>query len=215
MSTFTTNKNIEKPASGSYNNAWAAPVNADFDDIDNALGGHAAISVTGVAAGTYGLTIAQYQPVNIEFTGVLTANLVYVVPAGVGGLWSISNGTTGAFSLTFGVSGGGSFVLPQTQRSLLICDGTNVASAQTLISALAFSQITGTLANTQLPGGTLAAFEASLAIAFSQLTGTQTVGQLPATAYRGTTGGNTSGVILAQSGGTATGGSAGDIRLIY
>ena len=90
-STFTTNKNIEKPASGSYNNAWAAPVNADFDDIDNALGGHAGISVTGVGAGTYALTIGQYQPINIEFTGVLTAALVYALPAGVGGIWSITS----------------------------------------------------------------------------------------------------------------------------
>jgi len=37
MSTYTTNKNIEMPASGSYNNAWAAPVNADWADIDGPL----------------------------------------------------------------------------------------------------------------------------------------------------------------------------------
>ena len=33
-STFTTNKSIEKPSAGSYNNTWSVPVNADWDDID-------------------------------------------------------------------------------------------------------------------------------------------------------------------------------------
>jgi hypothetical protein len=139
-STFTTNKHIEKPASGDYNNAWATPVNADWDDIDNALGGHAGISVTGVGAGTYALTLPQYQPPIIAFTGVLTANLVYALPAGVGGLWSISNGTTGAFSLTFGVSGGGTLVLVQGQRSFVYSDGSAVGYAdQAYASAQAAS----------------------------------------------------------------------------
>jgi hypothetical protein len=211
-STFTTNKHIEKPASGDYNNAWAAPVNADWDDIDNALGGHAAISVTGVGAGTYALTVPQYQPINVEFTGVLTAALVYVVPTGVGGIWSVSNGTTGAFSLTFGVSGGGSFVVPQGQRALLICDGTSMVSAQSPLAALAFSQITGTLANGQLVSSNVTQFQAALAIAFTQLTGAATVAQLPANAYRGTLG---SGNVTVQSGGAPSGGANGDIFLIY
>jgi len=129
-STFTTNKHIEKPASGDYNNAWAAPVNADWDDIDNALGGSSSISVTGVGAGTYALTLPQYQPPNIKFTGTLTANLNYQLPAGVGGIWTISNGTTGAFTLTFSVNGGGSFVLPQGQRSQVVCDAATIALTQ-------------------------------------------------------------------------------------
>lgn len=131
-STFTTNKNIEKPASGSYNNAWAAPVNQDWDDIDNALGGTASINVTGVGAGTYALTVAQYQPPNIEFIGTLTAALTYVIPPGVGGIWTIANGTIGAFSLIFGVSGGGAIVIPVGAgfgRSIVTSDGNSVTFA--------------------------------------------------------------------------------------
>jgi len=211
-STFTTNKHIEKPASGDYNNAWAAPVNADWDDIDNALGGHSSIVVTGVGAGTYALTLPQYQPPNIEFSGVLTANLVYAVPAGVGGIWSISNGTTGSFSLTFSVTGGGTFVLPQGQRSLVISDGTNVVLAQTAITTLPFTSITGTIANPQVPLGAVTQFETFFAIAMSQVAGVLPVGQLPPQAYRGTLG---SGNVTVQSGGAPSGGSPGDIFLIY
>jgi hypothetical protein len=165
-STFTANKHIEKPASGDYNNAWAAPVDADWDDIDNALGGHSAISVTGIGAGTYALTLPQYQPPNIEFTGVLTANLNYQLPTGVGGLWSISNGTTGAFTLTFSVNGGGSFVLPQGQRSFLVCDGTNIALADSGIAlAEAFATAADVVVTTTTEAFATAAANAALASA--------------------------------------------------
>ncbi len=138
-STFTTNKSIEKPSAGSYNNTWAVPVNADWDDIDNALGGNTAINVTGVLAGTYAFTLPQYQPPNVVFTGTLGANLVYALPSGVGGIWSVFNNTSGAFTLTFGSGGGGLLVLPQGTRTLVVCDGVNVQTAQT---ALAFANPT-------------------------------------------------------------------------
>jgi len=211
-STFTPNKGLEMPASGSYNNAWAAPLNFVIDSVDAAFGGHTAILVTGVGAGTYALTQPQYLNINIEFSGVLTANLVYAVPAGVGGIWSISNGTTGSFSLTFAVTGGGTFVLPQGQRSLVISDGTNVVLAQTAITTLPFTSITGTIANPQVPLGAVTQFETFFAIAMSQVAGVLPVGQLPPQAYRGTLG---SGNVTVQSGGAPSGGSPGDIFLIY
>src|SRR6266704_224536 len=134
-STFTVNKSLERPAAGDYNNTWATPVNADWTIIDTALGGVTTISVTGVVAGTYALTLAQYQPPNIIFTGTLGANLVYALPTGVGGVWSVFNNTSGAFTLTFSSSGGGtSIVLTQGQRTLLICEGTNVQLAATALS---------------------------------------------------------------------------------
>lgn len=175
-SSFTINKGIEQPASGSYNNAWAAPVNADWEDIDNAFGGKATINVTGVGVGTYALVLAQYQPPNIVFTGTLSANLVYVVPPGVGGLWSILNSTTGAFSLTFGVSGGGTFVIPQGQRYFLVCDGVNVSFVQ---SGYPFSAISGQISNAQVPSSAVTQWQSALSIAFTQLTGVATVGQIP------------------------------------
>lgn len=135
-STFTTNKGIEKPGSGDYVNAWAAPINADFDDIDTALGGNTAISVTGVGAGTIALTLSQYKPPNIEFTGVLAGNLNYQIPAGIGGMWSLSNSTTGSFSLVFSVNAGGSLVLT-SGRTLVVSDGVNIqlADAATAVAA--------------------------------------------------------------------------------
>ena len=211
-STYTTNKSIEKPASGSYSNAWAAPVNADWDDIDNALGGHSTISVTGVGAGTIALTLPQYQPPNIEFTGTLSGNLVYALPSGIGGLWSVSNGTTGTFTLTFAVTGGGTYLLPQGQRSFIVCDGTNLSLAQAPTSS--FTQLTDSIATGQVPVGAVTQWQASLSIAFTQLTGVASLAQIPSTAYRNTALGS-GNAIVAQSGGTPSGGVNGDIILIY
>ena len=48
-------------------------------------------------------------------------------------LYSLSNQTTGAFTLTFKTSyvGGATLTLPQGQNIIAICDGKNVYSAQT------------------------------------------------------------------------------------
>lgn len=141
MSVFSPNKNLEEPAHGSYNNDWDIPVNSNWTGIDTSFGGSTQISVTGIGAGTYALTIAQYQPPNIVFSGVLGANLVYVVPAGVGGMWSVLNSTSGAFSLTFGSSGGSSVVLPQGRRGLVVTDGAllQFADSNSLAAAEAFA----------------------------------------------------------------------------
>jgi len=209
-STFTTNKHIEKPASGDYTNAWATPVNADWDATDTSFGGHANISVTGVGAGTYALTLPQYQPPIIQFSGVLTANLVYAVPAGVGGLWSVANSTTGAFTLTFAVTGGNTFLLPQAQRTFIGCDGTSVFGAQTILTA--FSQLSGQVSNAQVPQSAVNQWALGIPITMPQVSGTLPVSQLPAAAYRGTLG---SGNVFVQSGGAPSGGANGDIFLIY
>jgi hypothetical protein len=131
-STYTPNKDLEMPASGSYASAWAAPLNAVIDHIDSCLGGLATISVTG-ASGNVVLSTAQYQPPNIEFTGTLTAGVVYYVPTGVGGLWSVFNNATGAFGITLAYQGGGGYVsLTAGQRAFLVCDTVNgVAYADT------------------------------------------------------------------------------------
>lgn len=209
-STFTVNKGIEKPAAGDLVNAWAPPINADWDDIDTALGGTTDISVTGVAAGTYALTLTQYRPINIEWTGTLSGNLNYQIPTGVGGIWTLSNATTGSFSLSFSIAGGNTISLQAGGRTLIVSDGANIALAQTLIAT--FAQLGGQILNAQVPVGAVTQWQASLAILMSQVSGVLPIGQLPANAYRGSLG---SGVVTVQSGGSPSGGSPGDLFLIY
>jgi hypothetical protein len=165
VSSYTTNKYIEKPANGDYNNTWSTPVNSDWDVIDTAFGGTTTINAVG-ASGTVTLSIAQYRPPVIAITGALTANVNYQLPAGVGGFWYIFNNTSGAFSILFSSAGGGSTVtVPQGYTVAVICDGTNVGLSTTnaalitssyanpsWITSLAASKLTGAVAVTN--GGT-------------------------------------------------------------
>lgn len=101
----TTNKGLTQPPIGS--SGWGLPLNEDFGYIDEAFGGVTSINVTGVTATPVVLTMAQFRSLTIKFSGTLTANVTYQIPAGVGGRWVIQNNTTGAFSITMASLGGG------------------------------------------------------------------------------------------------------------
>jgi hypothetical protein len=140
-STFTTNKSLEEPANGDYTNTWNVPVNANTTAIDLALAGTTAINVAS-ASGIVALTLTQYRPAKFEFTGTLTASVNYQLPTGIGGQWAIYNGTSGAFTLTFSISGGNSVTLnPGWQW--VISDGGQVATVS--------STPTSSSANANLP----------------------------------------------------------------
>jgi hypothetical protein len=151
----TTNKGFEQPTAGSTN--WNVPLNANFGYIDSALGSTASISVTGVTATPVVLLEAQYRNLILSFTGTLTANVTYQVPAGVGGEWIVQNNTTGSFTLTIGnVSAGASAVVPTGSRQTLYSDGTNIyATGVTTISG-GTTGLTATGTSAITLGGTLA-----------------------------------------------------------
>lgn len=221
MSTFTTNKNIEKPASGSFNNAWAAPVNADWDDIDNAFGGHTTIDVTGVPPGVYQLSLAQCQPPNITIFGTATGNITYVLPAGVGGIWTIFNNVPGSPNIGFGVSGGNSLGMLFEQRTLVVSNGAGVDFAETATAAAAIQTseafataadaVVTTNANAFATGQANSAQAAAIATAANASnlsSGTVPNAQLPNI-------GNMPGVTIAADPGTTPSGSPGQIFFYY
>ena len=86
-----------------------------------------ALSVTG---GTYTLTSAQASNTIQTYSGVLTSNQIIVVPATVQ-LYTVTNNTTGSYSLTVRTSAGGgtSVVVTQGTSLVLISDGTNIYNA--------------------------------------------------------------------------------------
>jgi hypothetical protein len=220
---FTPNKNLQMPATGSFNNAWGPPINLNFAEIDTSFGGITTINVTGVTPGTIALTLAQYTPPNIVFTGTLAGNLIYQLPTGVGGLWSVLNNTTGSFSITINSAGGGDSVsLAPALRAFILCDGTNVdlADTQAAAGALAAAEtFATTAANTaQSNAETFATSAAntaqSNAIATAANASNLSSGTVPA-ALLPPIFSAPSVTIQADPGGTPSGGAFGDVVLYF
>ena len=107
-SLFTTNIGLEQPATGDYPDTWAAPVNADWGRVDQAMGSSTSISF---ASSNVTLTVAQAAYYQIVCTGTLSGNVDLILPATIGGGRQIFNQCTGAFTLTVlngaGDTGGG------------------------------------------------------------------------------------------------------------
>jgi len=123
MATQSTNKDLTLPANGEYVNTWNIPVNADLTIIDNALGGTTNLNAT---SGSVTLTSAQYQPLILNVTGSISANVTYTIPSGVGGQWIIKNLTTGGYAVIIASGGGGSSAtVVNGVVSTVVSDGTN------------------------------------------------------------------------------------------
>lgn len=161
-SSYTTNKNIEKPGYNDYAanpTGWSGPVNADWDIIDRAFGGVQAKSTTG---GTTNLTISETQNLVLTISGTLVSNATFTLPLNtavtgiVGGQWIVKNATTGSFTVTISpVSGGGTSVLiPQGETVSIFSDGTNIAFADNPSSYItAAFAARSVLAGTAMTGG--------------------------------------------------------------
>ena len=102
-----------------------------------------ALTVTG---GSLTLTSPQAANTIQTYSGTLTSNQLVYLPSTVQ-LYSITNNTTGAYTLTFRTvaSGGAILAINPNQSVIAICDGTNVYNANTY-SAGSYTNTSITLA---------------------------------------------------------------------
>jgi len=104
--------------------------------------------LTGLGS-TVTLTTAEAANIIQEYSGVLSSNVNVIFPSTVQ-LYTVTNLTTGAYSLTFRTAavGGATVTIPQAQTLILICDGTNVynANSATVSSLAALTLNAGTAA---------------------------------------------------------------------
>ena len=132
MPDYTANKRLIRPFYNEYSSdpfGWSSPINNDWDYIDAAFGG--LTNLTQVT-GTHLLAEADYRNLILQSASVLTENVRYNIPSGVGGQWIVRNATSGNFTLTIGtnVGGGTSVAVPQGQIEVVYSDGTNVRSTR-------------------------------------------------------------------------------------
>jgi hypothetical protein len=209
-STFTPNKSLELPGFNDYVNSWNTPVNADFTVIDTALGGVTNLNATAVS-GNVTLTSAQYRPIQIVVSGTLTANVRYLIPSSVGGQWTITNSTTGAFTLSVASAAGGSNITLPSGTTIVSCDGTATGMRLSLTSTAVTSfsaGATGLTPSTATQGAVTLAGNLAVANGGTGLTATPANGQVDI----GNGTGFTRATLTAGSGVTITNG-AGSITI--
>jgi hypothetical protein len=109
-----------------------------------------------VVTGTYTLTASEAANTIQIYTGTLTGNVTIIVPPVVN-LYVVSNQTSaGAFTLTIstGIIGGSTAIVPASGQATLICDGTNILNANTTqAGGTAISLVNGSAASPSLNFG--------------------------------------------------------------
>lgn len=101
---------------------------------------YGALSLTGQTGGTTTLTPAQAIKRTISIAGTLTSNLTVVLPAWVLD-WTITNTTSGAFTVTVKTAAGSGVAIPQNNAPTRVHgDGTNITQLAENIAAA--SQLT-------------------------------------------------------------------------
>lgn len=121
----TANKALFTPANGADVDSWDVPVNANWEGLDSAFGTTTPLNATGLN-GTQALSSTQYIPLGLRVTGTPIGAVTYQVPSGVGGLWTVSNATSGGFAIGFNSAAGGSTITcPAGQNTIITCDGTS------------------------------------------------------------------------------------------
>jgi hypothetical protein len=130
----TTNKAFAIPIRGSDVGTWDVPINGDFTSIDSLLGAGHAVSLSST-----NVTLSQSDANNLYFnlTGALLADVEVIFPA-IGGIFVISNQTTGSHTVTVLTSAGGStgVEVAQGETVIVYLDGTNAYPAAPPANAL-------------------------------------------------------------------------------
>jgi hypothetical protein len=99
-----------------------------------------------VTGGTYTLTTYEISSIIQEYVGNLVSNVTVIYPQVVN-LYVISNQTTAnnrTLTVTTGVSGSASAIIPAGQQATLVCDGTNFFNANTVqAGAVSYTLVNG------------------------------------------------------------------------
>lgn len=84
-------------------------------------------AITGLSGSSVTLTTLQASKSRITLAGTLTANINIIVPAWRKN-WTVVNGATGTFSVTFKTPSGTGVAIPSGSTSYLVGDGTNITT---------------------------------------------------------------------------------------
>jgi hypothetical protein len=155
-STYTTDLAIQLMATGENAGTWGQITNTNLVVVQQAIAGYESISIAGGPQTTALVmtqnALATARNAVIKLTGTITGNQIVTVPgsAASGNLektWIVSNGTVGAFTVTFKYAGNGTgqtWTTTDKGIKILYADGSDiqVADLSTLSGQIVAAQIT-------------------------------------------------------------------------
>jgi len=101
-----------------------------FGQAPEFLFDYVSIDLTGQAS-PYTLVGANLNRISYQFSGVLTTNMVVIVPATIQQYWVGNSTTGGSYTLTVKTAAGTGVAVARDSRSILYCNGTDVVIADT------------------------------------------------------------------------------------
>ena len=174
---YTTDLAIELQVTGTNAGTWGQITNTNLVLLQQAIAGYQAISIAG-GAQTTALAMTQSalgtaRNAVLKLTGTITGNQIVTVPNNIDKTWIVSNGTVGAFTVTFKYASTGTGQTWSTTDKgikILYADGTD-------IQVVDLSTLSGTVATAQIAnfavGTSQLATNAVTAIKITQSTITQ------------------------------------------
>ena len=164
-STYSTDLKIELMVTGENAGTWGDKTNDNLNVIQQAIAGYGEQSIAG-GAQTTALTIANSPTLSVarnivlKLTGTITGNQIVTIPSGIEKTWIVSNGTTGAFTVQFKTTDGGSTgtTWSTTDKGIKIVysNGTEIFPAD--LSTLSGTVASASIANLAVTSAKLASF---------------------------------------------------------
>jgi len=141
-SSYSTDLKLELMVTGENAGTWGTKTNTNLNLLQQAIAGYQAVSIAG-GAQTTALAMSDAALSNarnavIKFTGTITGNQIVTIPDGIEKVYTIYNGTTGAFTVQFKtVSGTGPTFSTTNKGALLVySDGTNIVNVNSLLKTI-------------------------------------------------------------------------------
>ena len=141
-SSFSTDLKLELMVTGENAGTWGTKTNTNLNLLQQAVAGYQEVSIAGGAQTTAlamsDATLSNARNAVIKLTGTITGNQVVTIPDGIEKVYTIYNGTTGAFTVEFKtVSGTGPTFSTTNKGALLVySDGTNVVNVNALLKTI-------------------------------------------------------------------------------
>jgi ABC-type iron transport system FetAB permease component len=131
-SSYSTDLKLELMVTGENAGTWGDKTNTNLNLIQQAIAGYQEVSIAGGAQTTAlvmsDATISNARNAVIKFTGTITGNQIVTIPDSIEKMYTLINGTSGAFTVQFKTVSGTGFTFGTTEKNavLVYSDGTNV-----------------------------------------------------------------------------------------